>query len=116
MIRRPPRSTLFPYTTLFRSLVYVHVHRIGVVHREELRLVEIGGLPELLGELQDVAAVSGREGATRYSHVLPRGVRRRGRDVSSAGHDAERHAERAAPHDVRHEPEGRSVPGVQKGT
>src|SRR3712207_8980683 len=24
MIRRPPRSTLFPYTTLFRSLVRVH--------------------------------------------------------------------------------------------
>src|SRR5258705_1387518 len=23
MIRRPPRSTLFPYTTLFRSLCYV---------------------------------------------------------------------------------------------
>src|SRR5258707_11736936 len=23
MIRRPPRSTLFPYTTLFRSTVYV---------------------------------------------------------------------------------------------
>src|SRR2546430_8324962 len=23
MIRRPPRSTLFPYTTLFRSLAYV---------------------------------------------------------------------------------------------
>src|SRR2546422_5281768 len=23
MIRRPPRSTLFPYTTLFRSLSYV---------------------------------------------------------------------------------------------
>src|SRR3712207_7070724 len=28
MIRRPPRSTLFPYTTLFRSLpVVVDVHR-----------------------------------------------------------------------------------------
>src|SRR5256885_5241550 len=26
MIRRPPRSTLFPYTTLFRSLD-VHMHR-----------------------------------------------------------------------------------------
>src|SRR3989442_15283880 len=26
MIRRPPRSTLFPYTTLFRSL---HQHRAG---------------------------------------------------------------------------------------
>src|SRR5256885_2990335 len=25
MIRRPPRSTLFPYTTLFRSLVIEHV-------------------------------------------------------------------------------------------
>src|SRR2546422_6572540 len=24
MIRRPPRSTLFPYTTLFRSLVRMH--------------------------------------------------------------------------------------------
>src|SRR5687768_18333553 len=24
MIRRPPRSTLFPYTTLFRSRTYVH--------------------------------------------------------------------------------------------
>src|SRR5437879_9463380 len=26
MIRRPPRSTLFPYTTLFRSLVADHRH------------------------------------------------------------------------------------------
>src|SRR5688572_23388987 len=29
MIRRPPRSTLFPYTTLFRSLLYA---RIGIAH------------------------------------------------------------------------------------
>src|SRR2546422_5793200 len=26
MIRRPPRSTLFPYTTLFRSLVHLVLH------------------------------------------------------------------------------------------
>src|SRR5207249_6810811 len=26
MIRRPPRSTLFPYTTLFRSLLVRHQH------------------------------------------------------------------------------------------
>src|SRR2546430_16681997 len=26
MIRRPPRSTLFPYTTLFRSRVVLHPH------------------------------------------------------------------------------------------
>src|SRR3712207_7522650 len=32
MIRRPPRSTLFPYTTLFRSLAGV-AHRGGAVRR-----------------------------------------------------------------------------------
>src|SRR5260370_5899834 len=32
MIRRPPRSTLFPYTTLFRSTVRVH-DRVDVVGR-----------------------------------------------------------------------------------
>src|SRR5438093_10031798 len=34
MIRRPPRSTLFPYTTLFRSKGVVDLHRgetLGVV-------------------------------------------------------------------------------------
>src|SRR3712207_7590669 len=34
MIRRPPRSTLFPYTTLFRSDAGDHVLALGV--REEL--------------------------------------------------------------------------------
>src|SRR2546422_5442344 len=30
MIRRPPRSTLFPYTTLFRSLKYTnHIFLVG---------------------------------------------------------------------------------------
>src|SRR3712207_6852430 len=29
MIRRPPRSTLFPYTTLFRSLAAVGPHELG---------------------------------------------------------------------------------------
>src|SRR3712207_8904166 len=31
MIRRPPRSTLFPYTTLFRSTVIEYEGRIVVV-------------------------------------------------------------------------------------
>src|SRR3712207_73180 len=31
MIRRPPRSTLFPYTTLFRSLVNVLINNLAVV-------------------------------------------------------------------------------------
>src|SRR3989475_12252562 len=31
MIRRPPRSTLFPYTTLFRSLSVKHSFQVGAV-------------------------------------------------------------------------------------
>src|SRR2546425_6920317 len=31
MIRRPPRSTLFPYTTLFRSLVAIEPESGGVL-------------------------------------------------------------------------------------
>src|SRR5256885_7090776 len=30
MIRRPPRSTLFPYTTLFRSVVELLARQLGV--------------------------------------------------------------------------------------
>src|SRR5574343_1141044 len=37
MIRRPPRSTLFPYTTLFRSLTRAAVGRRGV-SREHLAI------------------------------------------------------------------------------
>src|SRR3712207_7876130 len=33
MIRRPPRSTLFPYTTLFRSVGHLDVHEGRLVHR-----------------------------------------------------------------------------------
>src|SRR2546422_5882696 len=46
MIRRPPRSTLFPYTTLFRS----HVAAEGLRGREE------GAAPVQLGELLDEGA------------------------------------------------------------
>src|SRR5258707_6064768 len=36
MIRRPPRSTLFPYTTLFRSLDRAPANEIGTVMLREL--------------------------------------------------------------------------------
>src|SRR5260370_6181673 len=36
MIRRPPRSTLFPYTTLFRSQRVQHLH--GLEHHLEVRV------------------------------------------------------------------------------
>src|SRR5256885_11259589 len=35
MIRRPPRSTLFPYTTLFRSVEQVHRQRGGEHRRRQ---------------------------------------------------------------------------------
>src|SRR5256885_8425339 len=38
MIRRPPRSTLFPYTTLFRSVGEVEAHELGP-HRRLLKHV-----------------------------------------------------------------------------
>src|SRR5256885_11145542 len=45
MIRRPPRSTLFPYTTLFRSLLVTCV-RVGDVGIGELLAERGGDLPE----------------------------------------------------------------------
>src|SRR5258708_29146257 len=38
MIRRPPRSTLFPYTTLFRSMIILH---------------NVVGMTKVLQELRD---------------------------------------------------------------
>src|SRR3712207_8516982 len=49
MIRRPPRSTLFPYTTLFRSDVAA-VEQLGLLRRGHQRGVEgVGDRVELLG-------------------------------------------------------------------
>src|SRR3712207_7092482 len=49
MIRRPPRSTLFPYTTLFRSVLRpeLDAHR----HAPELVLVELPARRVLLVEV-----------------------------------------------------------------
>ena len=44
MIRRPPRSTLFPYTTLFRSLVIDNKKSkllLRILNRNHHRLVEV---------------------------------------------------------------------------
>src|SRR2546430_10590832 len=39
MIRRPPRSTLFPYTTLFRSIVRAAASAISCLVRRDPRLI-----------------------------------------------------------------------------
>src|SRR2546430_12745305 len=53
MIRRPPRSTLFPYTTLFRSLLaeLLHVERADG---------QAGRLLDALRDLQDARGRLGR--------------------------------------------------------
>src|SRR5260221_10986914 len=44
MIRRPPRSTLFPYTTLFRSLAEDRMAGFGVAVRRNGRRLRSRGL------------------------------------------------------------------------
>src|SRR2546430_11157931 len=48
MIRRPPRSTLFPYTTLFRSVRLIATEGVTFTH----------GVPTLLQMLLDAAAAA----------------------------------------------------------
>src|SRR2546430_17008091 len=76
MIRRPPRSTLFPYTTLFRSKVKsrLDANQREYVLREQLRVIrqELGeddGDDELtdLGKRLEEGGLSaeGKKGADR---------------------------------------------------
>src|SRR2546426_2784767 len=64
MIRRPPRSTLFPYTTLFRSLAALAQAEIRVQIDGEL--VETKSVAELpggpLGSVRWLASSLGRAG------------------------------------------------------
>src|SRR5256885_11872208 len=60
MIRRPPRSTLFPYTTLFRSSC-----AIGRVPR-----VRLGDLCQLLGQGEGIARPVAVEGRHRHDVTL----------------------------------------------
>src|SRR3712207_7167273 len=52
MIRRPPRSTLFPYTTLFRSNIVAHLPRKFTRHVEhalntlELTCLQLSNRPD----------------------------------------------------------------------
>src|SRR5438445_6052509 len=55
MLRRPPKSTLFPYTTLFRSDHLLRKHEVVVVVLEGLQLPDVRDAPrseEHTSELQ----------------------------------------------------------------
>src|SRR2546429_6750515 len=64
MIRRPPRSTLFPYTTLFRSNTHPVVPTHGATRRGQAMWTG-GRLRRLV--VHEVAKV--------WAHEWPRGVR-----------------------------------------
>src|SRR5690349_23080422 len=63
MIRRPPRSTLFPYTTLFRS------RRLTQQVLEDLQLALVVGIAARVGEL-DLAAAGRHDRGDRKSTRL----------------------------------------------
>src|SRR5260370_41609338 len=74
MIRRPPRSTLFPYTTLFRSLALeidarFQLQDMGAVQFQlaSAILEEVGGLrqEEGVSELLSRGLAGGRGGAAK---------------------------------------------------
>src|SRR2546430_10247742 len=58
MIRRPPRSTLFPYTTLFRSIAAVVLAHGSVV--KAVAMIILGLLVGLVG-------TDGNTGGTRFT-------------------------------------------------
>src|SRR2546427_4150966 len=74
MIRRPPRSTLFPYTTLFRSLVFV-------VSREALDRYE--DLKRVFADDKRVTIMLDRRSGERRQTMSVRGAERRRTDRRS---------------------------------
>src|SRR3712207_7122731 len=68
MIRRPPRSTLFPYTTLFRSVLGVDEHGTGG-GRQRPAAVPVAGQPGVvrLGGEVDRDAVGRDRKSTRLN-------------------------------------------------
>src|SRR2546429_1281745 len=59
MIRRPPRSTLFPYTTLFRSHAALdHHHRARLVHVEDGHAKNRAGVIRACGGIRDVVCAN----------------------------------------------------------
>src|SRR5690348_17788749 len=58
MVRQPPRSTLFPYTTLFRSLRFLDRLRAGHAPGAEISMLKIKGteIQQALAELMLEAA------------------------------------------------------------
>src|SRR2546425_12664484 len=79
MIRRPPRSTLFPYTTLFRSVVDPYQAGAGTSHNMNANEVLANRANELLGgqrgEYQPVHPNDHVNMAQSTNDVIPTAIR-----------------------------------------
>src|SRR3712207_6888132 len=69
MIRRPPRSTLFPYTTLFRSGLQAQAVHVVDEHEQRRQLGAAPRQAELRRLLDRVDGVSARVGEDRKKHT-----------------------------------------------
>src|SRR3712207_8884630 len=70
MIRRPPRSTLFPYTTLFRSAGGQEVELARLVVEQQRLLARVGDVEGL--DAVDAVALEALEGLDRLVVGLER--------------------------------------------
>src|SRR2546430_12745439 len=71
MIRRPPRSTLFPYTTLFRSELLQRIRKTtlqGYKHQD----VHFEKLVEVLHQSVTLAAILSSKSHSRLKTILDR--------------------------------------------
>src|SRR2546430_7468549 len=74
MIRRPPRSTLFPYTTLFRSRATQKIHRRRADEAGDEQIVRTVVELERRADLLDQAVVHHHD-LVRHGHGLDLVVR-----------------------------------------
>src|SRR2546422_10802113 len=94
MIRRPPRSTLFPYTTLFRSRLRDPALRaIGeIVHDIDCKDARFGraetaGVEQLLAGIARQAGADATRGRRGAAGLIGRGAgREEGRSRGAPGH------------------------------
>src|SRR5256885_9026856 len=71
MIRRPPRSTLFPYTTLFRSIQTIQEHAMSSTPTiTEIEVIPVAGRDGMLMNLSGAQAPDRKSTRLNSSHLV----------------------------------------------